>query len=153
MHMHGYNPRMNDFRFSIPIQIRYGDLDPQWHVNNARFLTFFEHARLEYLMQLGLFDGHDFSNLGLIVADAHVAFLAPINPQEKVRVYMRVTRLGNKSMNMEFLIENEETGEAKSRAEYVMVTYDYHSLKSVPIWHEWRAKIAAFEGIHPGPTA
>lgn len=143
---------MNDSRFSIPIQIRYGDLDPQWHVNNARFLTFFEHARLSYLIHLGLFDGEDFANLGLIVADVHIAYLAPIKPLEKVRVYMRVVRLGTKSMDIEYTIENEETGEVKSRAEFIMVTYDYHTLSSVPIWPEWRARISAFEGIPEGPT-
>ena len=143
---------MNDFRYSLPIQIRYGDLDPQWHVNNARFLTFYEHARLSYLIQLGLFDGEDFSNLGLIVADVHISYLAPIKPLEKVRVYMRVVRLGNKSMDLEYTIGNEETGEVKSRAEYVMVTYDYHTNTSVPIWPEWREKISAFEGIPAGPT-
>lgn len=148
-----YNPSMTDFRFSIPIQIRYGDLDPQWHVNNARYLTFCEKARLDYLVHLGLFDGVTFSELGLIVADTHIAFLAPIQPLEKIQVKMRVVRLGNKSMNMEFVIENVETGDVKSTAEYVMVTYDYHALKSVPIWPEWRAKISAFEGIAPGPTS
>ena len=146
-----YNACMTEYRFSIPIQIRYGDLDPQWHVNNARFLTFCEKARLDYLVHLGLFDGVTFTELGMIVADTHIAYLAPIQPLEKIRVKMRVVRLGNKSMNMEFIIENEETGEVKSTAEYVMVTYDYNAQKSVPIWPEWRAKISAFEGIEPGP--
>lgn len=143
---------MSDYRFSLPIQIRYGDLDPQWHVNHARFLTFIEHTRLSYLLHLGLFDGEDYSNLGMIVADVHIAYLAPIKPLEKVRVYMRVVRLGTKSMDIEYSIENEDTGEVKSKAEFVMVTYDYHTLTSVPIWSEWREKISAFEGIHAGPT-
>ncbi|MBI4927465.1 MAG: acyl-CoA thioesterase, partial [Anaerolineae bacterium] len=33
---------MPDFHFSIPIDIRYGDLDPQWHVNNARTVSLIE---------------------------------------------------------------------------------------------------------------
>lgn len=143
---------MDDYRFSIPITVRYGDLDPQWHVNNARFLTYYEQARLSYLVHLGLFNGEDFFNLGMIVADVHIAYKAPIQMLEKIKVLMRVSRLGNKSMNMEFAIVNEDTGEVKSTAEFVMVAYDYQNQKSVPIWPEWREKISAFEGIPAGPA-
>jgi acyl-CoA thioesterase FadM len=30
---------MPAFRYYHPIEVRYGDLDPQGHVNNARYLT------------------------------------------------------------------------------------------------------------------
>ena len=143
---------MSTYRFYYPISIRYGDLDPQWHVNNARFLTFLEQTRLAYIINLGLFAGEDFFSLGLIVADIHIAYTAPIQLLEKIRVGMRVTRLGNKSFHTEYVIENEETGEVKARSEVIMVTFDYRQDKSVPIWTEWRQKIAAFEGIEPGPT-
>lgn len=142
---------MSEFRYHIPIQLRYGDLDPQWHVNNARFLTFMEHARFTYLLQLGLFEGSNFLEFPLIVADSHIAFLAPIGYDEPIQVGMRISRIGNKSLTMEFLIENTRTSEAKARAEYVMVTYDYKQKKSVPVWPEWREKIAAFEGIPTSP--
>lgn len=143
---------MNEFRYYLPVQIRYGDIDPQWHVNNAKFLTYMENTRFAYLQHLGLFAGHDFLSFPLIVADVHIAFLAPIKHDEKIRVGLRTTRLGNKSMTIESIIENEDTGELKARAEFVMVTYDYHQKQSVPVWSEWRQKIAAFEGIPPGPT-
>lgn len=144
---------MSKFRYYLPIQLRYSDLDPQWHVNNARFLSFMEHTRLSYLLHLGLFTGHNFLEFPLIVADVHIAFLAPIHHDENIRVGMRVSRLGDKSLTMEYEIENETTGEVKSRAEFVMVTYDYQRKKSVPIWDAWRQKIAAFEGIPSGPQA
>ena len=33
---------MSEFRFYHPIEVRYGDLDPQGHLNNAKYLTYFE---------------------------------------------------------------------------------------------------------------
>lgn len=142
---------MSEFRFYIPIQLRYGDLDPQWHINNARFLSYMEHARFSYLLHLGLFEGNNFLEFPLIVADIHIAFLAPIEYNEPVQVGTRVSRLGNKSLTMESVIENTTTGEVKARAEYIMVTFDYYQKKSVSVWPEWRQKIATFEGITPGP--
>jgi acyl-CoA thioester hydrolase len=148
-----YNPSMPTFNYYYPITVRYADLDPQWHVNNARILTFIEQTRLTYFVNLGIFDGEHFFDLGLIVADIHIAYLAPIKFTEKIRVGMKIVRLGNKSFSIDYLIENEETGEAKARAEVVMVTFDYHQNKSVPISAAFREKVAAFEGIESGPVS
>lgn len=136
---------MNPFHFYLPLQIRYGDLDPQWHVNNAHTVMLIEQGRLAYLMQLGLFDGKDFFNLGLIVADVHVAYLAPILLEQNIHIGVRVTRLGNKSLNFEYLIEDIDSGKALVKAESIMVTYDYHAHQSILIPAEWRARITAFE--------
>ncbi len=139
------------FKYYIPVLIRYGDLDPQWHVNNSRFLTFIEQARFSYLMNLGLFDGKSYLDFELIVADVHVAFLAPIKLEQKIRVGARVSRIGNKSLTFEYLIEDEDTGQAVGRAETVMVAYDYHAQASKPVSELWRTRIAAFEGLPDSP--
>ncbi len=143
---------METFRFYHPIQVRYGDLDPQWHVNNAHFLTFLEQARFSYLVELGLFDGHSYFDVGLIVADVHIAYLLPIDLQQKVRVGMRVTRIGNKSMTFESQVEEEDTGKVLAKAETVMVAYDYRKQTSKPVPVEWRATISAYEKIDFYPT-
>lgn len=138
---------MTPFKFSIPIQVRYGDLDPQWHVNNARFNTFIEQARYEYLQHLQLWDGQDFFKCGVIVADVHMAYLAPIELGQKVRVDIRTSRLGNKSLTFEYQIVDNESGQVFGRAETVMVAYDYYAKQSIPVPDDWRAKIKAFEGL------
>jgi acyl-CoA thioester hydrolase len=140
---------MTDYHFSIPIQVRYGDLDPQWHVNNSRSLTFIEQARFAYIVELDLWDGKDFFNLGLIVADAHLAFVAPIELGQELRVFTRVSRLGNKSLIFEYEIRDEHSNEVLTRAETVMVYFDYHTRTSQPVPEAWRAKISVFEGIPP----
>jgi acyl-CoA thioester hydrolase len=132
---------------SILIPIRYGDLDPQGHVNNARLLTFIEMARMTYVRRLGLWDGEDFTALGLIVADAHVAYRAQICLWQTVRVAAWVSRLGNKSLRFEYRLEDAASGDLLATAETVMVAYDYHLHQSVPLWEAWREKIAAYEGI------
>jgi acyl-CoA thioester hydrolase len=44
---------MPGFHYYHPIEVRYGDLDPQGHVNNARYLTYLEQARIGYIRHLG----------------------------------------------------------------------------------------------------
>lgn len=143
---------MDEFRYYCPIDIRYSDLDPQWHVNHARLVSYLEQARFRYVMDLGLFDGRSFLDFEFIIADLHIAYLAPVHAGQPVRVAMRVTRLGNKSMDMVYRIENESGDEVYVTAETVMVMFDYRTQKTHPISDLWREKIAAFEGIPPGPT-
>jgi len=141
-----YNFSMSDFRFHIPIDVRYGDLDPQWHVNNARYLTFLEQGRMEYLRTLELWDGDDFFNLGLIVADVHIAYLAPMFLGQKVRLDLRVARMGRKSLVFEYRLVDSENAKVLAKAESVMVAFDYHAHSSIPLPEDWRQKILAFEG-------
>ena len=144
---------MAPFNFYIPIQIRYGDLDPQWHVNNAHTLTFLEQARFAYLRALDLWDGKSFLDLPMIVADVHVTYLAPIYYDMELRVGIRMSRIGTKSMVFEYQIEDVaghapdgSPGLVTTKAETVMVYYDYRSHSSAPVPAEWRKKVSEFEG-------
>lgn len=138
---------MSEYKFYTPVQIRYGDIDAQWHVNNAQTVTLIETARFNFVQSLGIFDGTSFTDLGWIVADVHVSYLAPIFLTQKIRIGVRVAMLGNKSMTLEYQIEDEATGEILTKAETVMVHYDYHTHSSQPIPDDWRSKLAEHEGL------
>ncbi len=137
---------MDKFNFYLPIQVRYGDLDPQWHVNNARTVTYLEQGRFAYLVRLELWDGISFLDLPLIVADLHVAYLAPVYYDQLIRLGVGVVRIGNKSLAFEYQIEDVTSGQVTTRAETVMVYYDYRTHSSLPVPPEWRQKISEFEG-------
>jgi len=138
---------MPKFNFYFPIQVRYGDLDPQWHVNNAHILTFIEQGRFAYLQALGLWNGKSFLDLPMIVADVHVSYLAPIFFGQDLRVGVRISRIGTKSLTFEYELEVTSTGQVSTRAETVMVYYSYHTHASVPVPDEWRKIINEYEGF------
>ena len=139
---------MSDFKFFHPIEVRYGDLDPQGHVNNAKYLTFFEQARVQYMIHLGLYaQDQSYKKVGVIVADAHITFLAPIHFGDDVKVGVRTSKLGNKSMTIEQNIANNASGQEIAKGEVLTVTFDYQSKKTISIPDEWRNKIRAFEEL------
>lgn len=138
---------MSVYRFFHPIEVRYGDLDPQGHVNNARFLTYMEQARVAYYKHLGLWAGGSFLDFGAILAEVRVTFRAPILWGDPLRVGMRVTRLGNKSMTAEYLLDNEQDGKEFASGTAVLVAYDYRQACTVPVPAAWRQKIIAFEEL------
>jgi acyl-CoA thioester hydrolase len=138
---------MPEFNFYCPIEVRYSDLDTQWHVNNIQFCVYLEQARMQYLMHLGLFDGKSFLELGLIVASVQVSYLAPIELNDQVRVGVRVSKMGNKSLTYSYKIEGMEGAPVYATGETVMVAYDYEKKSSIPIPDEWRETIAAFDNV------
>jgi acyl-CoA thioester hydrolase len=139
---------MSQFRFYHPIEVRYGDLDPQGHLNNAKYLTYFEQARVAYWIDMGFFSkDQSFMELGVILADVHITYLEPVYFGQKVKVGVHVIRLGNKSMTWEQNVVDVESGKELARGKVVVVAYDYKQEKTIPIPHEWREKITEFEGL------
>jgi acyl-CoA thioester hydrolase len=142
---------MADFRFYHEVQARYGDLDPQGHVNNARYFTYMEMARIVYFRDLGLWSTDSFINLGVILADIHISFKASIQFAQRLRVGARVSRIGNKSMTMDNVLEDLDGRLLYATGTSTLVAYDYRLGASVPISDEWRQKIIAFEDFLPEP--
>ena len=139
---------MTQFRFYHPIEVRYGDLDPQGHVNNAKHLTYFEQARIAYWIQLGLFTkDQSFMDIGVILADVHLTYLEPIYYGQNIKVGVHIAKLGNKSMTWLQNVVDADTGKELAKGEVIMVSYDYRAEKSIPIPQEWREKISKFENL------
>lgn len=141
---------MPPFHFHHPIEIRYADLDPQGHVNNARYLTYFEQARVHYLIHLGLFSNQQsFLEIGIILAEAVVTFKAPLYFGTRAQVGARVSRLGNKSLTMEYELTDDK-GKLYATGSTVIVTFDYRSHVTIPIPALWRETISRFEQLNSG---
>ncbi len=137
---------MSKFKFHYPIEVRFGDLDAYWHVNNARFLVYLEQARSQYLLEMGLFDGKDLWKLPLIVGDIHCRYHFPIELGDKVVVSMRTTRISHHTVTFEYEITGENGTPLYASAESIMVAYDYLEKKSVPVSAELRRRFSEREG-------
>ena len=139
---------MSEIKFFHPIEVRYGDLDPQGHLNNSKYLTYFEQARIHYFVNLGLFvPGQSFMDIGVIMAESKVTYLAPVEYGTPVKAGACTCRLGNKSMTVEQAIVHAETGEVFASGYVILVAFDYHTQKTIPIPDEMRKAISEFEGL------
>ena len=102
-------------------QVRYADLDPQFHVNNVRMLTYLEDARISFL-HFG--QGHTDRTFGaMVVARQEADYLAPLLPRtEPVRVELWVTEVRHSSFTLAYEILDENT--VYLRARTVLVGFD-----------------------------
>ena len=138
---------MSEYRFFHPVEVRYGDLDPQGHVNNAKHLTYFEQARILYWIELGLFSrDQSFTDIGVIVADAHIRYVEPVRWGYPLKVGVRTTAIGNKSFTMQQSLVDENGQRLYSEGTMVNVAFDYNKGASIRVPEEWRKRIREYEG-------
>src|SRR6185295_13823241 len=103
---------MNDFKFKIPINIRFSDFDLIGHVNNAVYLTYLEEARIRYFEKVIAEENIDWTQDGMILAKMVIDFKLPITGYLNYFVSARVSRIGTKSFDFTYQIiriENERT--------------------------------------------
>lgn len=148
-----YNARMPEFRFYHPVQVRYSDLDPQGHVNNARYLSYFEQARVEYIRHLNLWSSDSFMDFGIILAEVRLTFLAPATYGMSLQAGARVSRIGNKSLVMEYCLENTANAQTICTGTSVLVAYNYRSGETIPLPDHWRKAIRLFDQLDESPAS
>ena len=120
-------------------QVRFRDLDPMGHVNNAVFLTYLEQARVAFFAEMGAATGLE--DMNMIVARVEIDFKAPVRLGQVVEVSVRTSRFGTKSFDLDYELRVE--GELVAVAKSVQVAYDYNRREPVPVPAEWREKLSA----------
>lgn len=129
-------------RFRARTHTRWSDEDNQGVLNNAVYLTLFEEARHAYFAGLGLLDANRFP---FLLAACNVRFLRPGRGGFDVDVETVTLHLGTTSFRQGYRVRCG--GEVWAEAEALMVCYDPGTNAPVPMMPDFRAAIAAFEGL------
>lgn len=143
--------RLEDFGHVIGIETRWSDLDALGHVNNTRFFTFDESARLDYFGELMRSDPQFWKSRGLILARIECDFIAQLHHPSKLKIGFRIARLGRSAMNT--LAGMFADGQLVAVTRGVVVWFDYTQQKTQPIPDDVRAMVRARERIAPEETA
>lgn len=141
------SPRRSDFAFFLPLTTRWGDMDALGHVNNAKFFTYDESARLEYFQKMMQDDPKFWKDYGMILAHIEADFLVQLKPPAELAIGFRIARLGRTSLRTEAAMFLGEQAVAITRA--IIVWFDYRAGTPLPLPDAVRAKIRAFEKVPP----
>jgi len=122
-------PKLADFPHRVSEIVRYADLDPQGHVNNAKFATYFESGRVAMFRARDLGIGVPNANFALVRQE--IDFLRELHWQDELVVGNAVVTLGRTSFTLAQAIFKGEDCAATGRA--VMVTLDATTRKPRPL--------------------
>jgi len=134
----------DQFRHCYSVQVRWGDMDALAHVNNVSFFRYLECARVDYIqtvIQHFLTQRYVF-----ILARAACDFKVQVRYPDTIKVYSRVSNMGRASMELSHVLLNQQRTTV-AQASSTMVFFDTETQRPSLIPDEFRAKIAAFDGL------
>ena len=125
-------PEPNALLHTMPISVRWGDMDAMGHVNNAAYLTYFEQARFDWWKALGIeVNG---SGEGPILAKATVNYLRAITYPCEIEVTVTANRVGGASFTIGGeIVDRADPSQRYADAEFVIVWLDYDSGKTLRV--------------------
>ena len=137
---------LNDFHYKTTLQIRFADIDAFGHVNNAIYLTYFEIARSSYWTEVVQWD---WETMGIIIGRAEINFIKPINLNDQVLAYVRTSRIGNSSFDLEYVLVKVNNGveEVCTTGSTVCIAFDYSQNQSSAIPEAQKLKMITFEAL------
>jgi acyl-CoA thioester hydrolase len=109
-------------RFIHSVAVRWSDLDAYGHVNNARFLTLYEEARVGMFFTGARAHGLTSFEEGIVIARHEVDYLRPVDYSEPVRVELWISDLRAARFTVDY--ELFDGAVLASRAKSVCVPYN-----------------------------
>jgi len=125
-------------RYVYHCPLRWSDMDAFQHVNNARFLTLYEEARVALMFNAAKKHGLTSFAEGVVVARHEIDYLRPVDygigsgdgdSSPEVRIELWVGEIRNSSfvVDYELFDDVEPGGGTASRAKSVLVPFDLGS--------------------------
>ncbi|HYG65579.1 MAG TPA: thioesterase family protein [Thermoanaerobaculia bacterium] len=137
------------WRHVEPIAVRWGDMDTMGHVNNAKYFTYCESARMSYFAAVRMPEHREIPTQGPALAAANLNFRRQVRYPADLDVFTRVVEIGRSSFKMEYLLVQRDTGERVADGHGVVVWVDYATGMSNPLPESLRRAIREYEGT-PG---
>ena len=102
--------------------MRWSDMDAYGHVNNARFLTLYEEARVAMFFVGARAHGLTSFEEGIVISRHEIDYLRPVDYGHPLRIEMWIAQLRAGSFTVAYELFDE--GELASRARSVCVPFN-----------------------------
>ncbi|MBI5526283.1 MAG: acyl-CoA thioesterase [Deltaproteobacteria bacterium] len=142
-------PARELFTCRVPLEVRWRDVDAMGHVNNAVFLTYFEVGRVGYFREVFGKPGSLGSDFPFIIARASCDFLAPAKFGETIDIHVRISRIGGKSFEFEYLMTAQNDGRVVATGSTVQACYDYASGRTIEVPAGFKDAVFRYERTKP----
>jgi acyl-CoA thioester hydrolase len=109
-------------RYVFDCPLRWSDLDAYGHVNNARFLTLYEEARVALMFNFAREQGLTSFEQGVVISRHEVDYLRPVDHGHRVTIELWVEEIRPSRFVIAYELFDE--GTLASRARSVLVPFD-----------------------------
>jgi acyl-CoA thioester hydrolase len=122
-------PRLEDFPYRLTDNVRFADLDPNGHVNNAVYATYFETGRVTLMKDPGY--GLMPPGLAWIMVRLDIHFRAELRWPGNIEMGLGVAKFGRTSVTFDQVVFSE--GKCVASAQSVTVLIDDNTRRPMPL--------------------
>ena len=122
-------PRLEDFPYRIADNVRYADLDPNQHVNNAVYASYFETGRVTLMKDHG--NGLTPPGLSWMMVRLDMHFRAQLHWPGTIEMGLGLVKFGRTSVTFDQVVFSQ--GKCVASAQSVSVLIDAVSHKPQPL--------------------
>lgn len=144
---------LDDYRHSMPVQIRFNDIDILGHLNNIVYFALYDLAKARFLEAVR--KGHiDFRKVETVIANIDCVYIKQILFGEQIDVYSKCIHIGRRSFTLRQCLVESSTREIRSVCDTVMVAFDPDKGGSCEMSPELRKTLTEYENrtdIIPDP--
>lgn len=127
---------------SIRFTVQFSDIDAAGVVNNAKYFTYFENARVEQMLSVLGKREIIAERYGFVVAHAEIDYKYPARFRNMLRIDLKTASVGNTSWVTEYEIYKEDDERLIATGKTVQVAFDFKEGKPIPIPQEVKEKLA-----------
>ncbi len=124
--------RLEDFPYRLTDNVRFADLDPNAHVNNAVYATYFETGRVTLVKDLS--HGLMPVRLAWVLVRLDIHFRAELRWPGTIEMGLGVAKFGRTSVTFDQVVFSQ--GECVASAQAVTVLIDEATRKPTPLTDE-----------------
>ncbi len=134
------------YKHSTPVKIRFSDLDIVGHLNNAKYQTFLDEARIAYFQDVLNWDKSSL-NFNNVISKISIDFLKSIEYGDEILVYTRLFNIKESSYDVHqlFVRQEKEKKEIVATAQTLMAAFDYQTKTPTTFPEEYCDTVRSFE--------
>lgn len=130
---------------TLPLQLRFNDIDMMGHVNNAVIMEFFDLGKSKYFADAGIPVTPDEGDFCVMVVHIEVDFHSQIRWGDQIAVTSYVSNWGNKSLRVKQQVINTVTGQPCATCSTVMAGYSRSNAASAVIPDEVKERVQRYD--------
>jgi acyl-CoA thioester hydrolase len=102
-------PRVNGFRFSTDVTVRFAETDAQGIAHNANYLVWFEVARVAYLAEFaGGYRSLQAQGIESVVLESHVRYRQPARFDDRLRIHAKIGELRGARFRFDYAVARND---------------------------------------------
>ena len=144
--MNEFDQELAQFPFTMPIVVRWGDMDAARHVNNVTYLRYAETARILFMDQFEDMGWSDDDGDGIILAWQDCKYIFPVTYPDTLSVGVRVSEIKEDRFFVQCRMFSQRHQRLVSITNHSHVPYNYATLQKIGLPERWRASLLKWTG-------